>query len=371
MGAAAPMVRTKTPGVYRRGSRYVAVYRDADGKQRKASARTLDDARRLKREREVEASAGGGAKAQNETFPSYALSWMETFRGKRTQVRDRTRNDYVRHMERYALRFFSPRLKLRDLTPGHVDAFVQWLLDGKGGSELKSATVSRVLVPLRHCLDAARRDNLIVANPADGVSIPAQIAVEDRDPKAMTRDELRRILENVKPEWRLLFEVFASTGARWSEVVAWEKRDFDAERRVLMVRRTLHADGEHPVKTEASQRDISLSPALAEKLERHCERLDDHSYIFSNDGAALRYPQMRAEVLKPAAAAAGCEWVGFHNFRHTAASMMFEKTKNILEVQRLLGHSSASFTMRTYVHLLSKDDGVFLELDLGEAAGLA
>jgi hypothetical protein len=47
----APMLRTETPGVYRRGSRYVATYRGVDGRQHKESAATLEEARVLKAER--------------------------------------------------------------------------------------------------------------------------------------------------------------------------------------------------------------------------------------------------------------------------------------------------------------------------------
>jgi hypothetical protein len=42
-----PMERTSVPEVYRRGSRFVAVYR-SDGRQRKQTAATLVDARAIK-----------------------------------------------------------------------------------------------------------------------------------------------------------------------------------------------------------------------------------------------------------------------------------------------------------------------------------
>ena len=35
------LVKTATPGIYRRGKRYVAVVRDADGRQVKRAAKTL------------------------------------------------------------------------------------------------------------------------------------------------------------------------------------------------------------------------------------------------------------------------------------------------------------------------------------------
>ena len=61
-------------------------------------------------------------------------------------------------------------------------------------------------------------------------------------------------------------------------------------------------------------------------------------------------------VLAPACEEAGVEWAGFHTFRHTVASRLFEQGRNVVQVQRWLGHHSPSFTLDTYVHLL--DDGL-------------
>ena len=43
--------------------------------------------------------------------------------------------------------------------------------------------------------------------------------------------------------------------------------------------------------------------------------------------------------------------------RHTVASRLFAEGRNVVQVQRWLGHHSASFTLDTYVHLLENDLG--------------
>ncbi len=45
--AGAKLEKTRWPGIYRRGDRYVVVYRDRDGTQRRETVRTLDQARSL------------------------------------------------------------------------------------------------------------------------------------------------------------------------------------------------------------------------------------------------------------------------------------------------------------------------------------
>jgi Phage integrase family len=56
-------------------------------------------------------------------------------------------------------------------------------------------------------------------------------------------------------------------------------------------------------------------------------------------------------------------WVGFHTFRHTAATILFRAGWNAIQVQKQLGHSDPGFTQRVYVHLLPEDlpDPSFLD----------
>ncbi len=78
---AARMVRTKTPGVYKRGSRYVVVYY-VEGRQRKEAARTLEDARALKAKREAGVDSGEFHEHARATLYEYAREWAERYQGR-------------------------------------------------------------------------------------------------------------------------------------------------------------------------------------------------------------------------------------------------------------------------------------------------
>ena len=78
---AARMEKTKTPGIYRRGSRYVVVYRGSDGKQRKEPVRTLDEARKLKAARAADVARGEFHPLSRERFREYAEAWVERYHG--------------------------------------------------------------------------------------------------------------------------------------------------------------------------------------------------------------------------------------------------------------------------------------------------
>ena len=75
-----PLRPTEVPGVYRRGSRFVVVYR-VGGRQRKQSADTLADARAIKLQRDGEARA----QRRGPTLHEFSLSWLD-----RTPDRDMT-----------------------------------------------------------------------------------------------------------------------------------------------------------------------------------------------------------------------------------------------------------------------------------------
>src|SRR6266508_4894019 len=109
---AAPLERTSTPGVYARGSRWVAVYLE-DGRQRRRSAPTFREAREIK----VRATAREAARRAGPTLHSYALEWVDHYagRGAHDVVNDRTRREYRRLLITYALEYFAPEERLGDL----------------------------------------------------------------------------------------------------------------------------------------------------------------------------------------------------------------------------------------------------------------
>jgi integrase len=77
----------------------------------------------------------------------------------------------------------------------------------------------------------------------------------------------------------------------------------------------------------------------------------------SQSGTRLDRDNVRNRIIRPAARQAGVPWCGWHTFRHTCASILFAEGRNIVQVQRWLGHHAPSFTLDTYIHLLEDDIG--------------
>jgi hypothetical protein len=85
-------------GIYRRGSKYVGVYR-VEGRQRKQYAGTLAQARAMKLECEGEARA----LRRGPTLHGFSLSWLDRYAGSgHDSVRANTRREYRRLLVNFA-----------------------------------------------------------------------------------------------------------------------------------------------------------------------------------------------------------------------------------------------------------------------------
>jgi integrase len=367
------MIRTTTPGIYKRGSRYVVTYR-VGGRQRKESARTLADARRIKAARQADAARGEFFEASKTPFVDYAAEWVQRYQGRgRHGFRSTTRDDYRRCLERYAYPFFDERLRRRlaEITPRDISNFVAWLCDESAhGRCLADATIRNIVNPVRSCLATAVQEGLIRHNPAVAVSLPHR-PDPDRDDepevRAMTREQLAIFLAVVHPAHRLLFEMLASTGLRISEAVGlqWRHLRLNGSRPCVRVRRALVRGGVQPPKSRYGRRDVPLDGRLVEALRgvRMATGAQDDDLVFpSRAGTPIRPENVRRRVLRVAAEEAGAPWAGFHTFRHTCASLLFSRGANAVQVQRWLGHHSAAFTLQTYVHLMPDELGAPLDL---------
>jgi integrase len=384
---AAKMEKTRTPGIYKRGSRYVFAYR-VDGRQRWESCRTLDEARRSKAARATDIRRGEFEERSRITLHEYAREWIERYQGTgRRGFREETRNEYRALLNKYVLSHFSPRMRLTDITPRHIASFVGWLCeqtkpaatteDPDRRVPLSDKTVRNALGPLKACLATARREGLIRHNPATDVALPHRSRSDDDErPKPFPRIEaaggetietMELVVDHVHESHRLMFELLAATGLRRSELLALEGRHLalDGEKPRVKVRlRVRRRRGEGlvigPLKSRHSKRDVPVPRDLADRLLA-LGTTQDGLVFCSATGSVLDPDNLATRVLAPACAAAGVAWAGFHTFRHTVASRLFAEGRNVVQVQRWLGHHSPSFTLDTYVHLLDNDLGEPLE----------
>jgi integrase len=372
---AAPTVKTKTPGIFKRGSRYVVVYR-VEGKQKWESFRTLDEARRAKSARTTDIERGEFEQRSRVTLREYAEAWIERYLGRgRGGFREGTRDEYRRQLDTYVIPYFGDA-KLTEVTPSKVAAFIGHLCEQTKPAPTKEdkdrvvplsdATVRNIMAPLRACLASAVREGLIRSNPARDADLPHRPTAdesEEEQAKAMSTEQLSTILALIPDRHRLMFRLLAATGLRISEAIAlqWRHLALDGSTPHVKVRRALVKGRMGPPKSRHGRRGVPLDAELVGALRtarRDSEWPGDDDLVFpAGNGKALSQSNLYRDGLKAAREEADLTWVGFHTFRHTCASMLFAQGRNAVQVQRWLGHHSPAFTLATYVHLLDGDLG--------------
>ena len=312
------------------------------------------------------------------SFREFAEEWVERHYGRRG-FRESTRDDYRRDLRRYAFPFFDERLgrTVSQVTPRDVANFVAYLCEERDGKRLADASVRRILAPVRSCFATAVREGLIRHNPATGAALPHRAGEEtDRDEvRALTHEQLAAFLDLVHPHHRAFFRLLAETGLRWSEAVAlrWQDLALDGSRPRVKVRRALVRGRYGPPKSKHARRDVPVSADLVADLRARRKASEwgrDEDLVFASaTGTPLDHSNLMRRTLRPVAEEVGAPWAGFHTFRHTCASMLFERGANAKQVQRWLGHHSPSFTLDTYVHLLDDELGEPLSLESPPPAG--
>lgn len=172
-------------------------------------------------------------------------------------------------------------------------------------------------------------------------------------------DELKVILETIRPEWRLLVWLAVGCGLRFGEATALVKdRDFNL-RATPPVIKVHHAIGtraggpqyEKPPKSEAGIRDQRIPGAVLKPLKLHLR-----DYAETETGLLFPAPEggwltssrfqearggwhdVRAALKRPT--------LNFHDLRATGATRMARAGANVAEVQAFLGDSTPSAAMR-------------------------
>jgi hypothetical protein len=121
--------KTKTPGVYRRGKKYVYAYR-VRGVQRWKTVDTYDEARRGKLAAEVDVERGELRDLSRASFGDYAREWIINYQGRTSNgFRGSTRRAYTQMLEARIIPYFDSRVRLRlaEIEPRDVKAFVRWM----------------------------------------------------------------------------------------------------------------------------------------------------------------------------------------------------------------------------------------------------
>ena len=306
--------------------------------------------------------------SSTKTVADWVSDFIETY--KTENLRERS---LIRLIQTYAVIEASPlaSVPIDRLNASAVQRFYNGLLangwtdkQGKQHKPLSGSSVRKIHLLLSESFKQAKQDNLIARNPLETVKSPK---ASYKKMEIFTKDEITNIFSALdaiandkfnraqRHDYTLVFMLLLETGVRIGELLALTWQDINFQRREIFVHSSKARDGQifTDTKTAAGVRRIPIiSDVLLTRLKEYRDR--DHTirvqgFVFENqNGGAISYNRvflMWRHV---------CKLTGItktiHAFRHTAATLLLQKGVPTAEVSRILGHSNAATTYRTYVH---------------------
>jgi integrase len=170
-----------------------------------------------------------------------------------------------------------------------------------------------------------------------------------------------RIMTALGEPYRTLVFLVAVTGLRISEALGLKWNDLDYGRNMIHLRRVwVGNDIVEQLKTEGSAAPVPLGELLVGALrDWHQQTLyaKPEDWIFPSTKlkgiTPLSASMMTASKIRPAALKVGIQLskgqrFGFHNFRHSLATFLVSRGKDVKTIQGLLRHAKVTTTLDLY-----------------------
>ncbi len=263
-------------------------------------------------------------------------------------------------IDKYILPFFGAK-SVGAITKADVLAFRAEIskLAGRGkNATLSARRVNAVMKPLRQILnEAADRYNF---NSAFRNIKPLRIKRSDVLPFNM--DEVQKILQTTRADFRNYFAVRFFTGMRTGEAHGLKWKYVDFARRLILVRESIVLGEEDELKTDGSSRDIQMSQIVYDALEaQHKVTGGTSEYVFCNQaGNPIDNKNFINRVWSPLLRHLGLAHRKAYQMRHTAATLWLASGEAPEWIARQLGHTSTEMLFRVYsryVPNLTRTDG--------------
>jgi integrase len=263
--------------------------------------------------------------------------------------------------------------KVKELKQSHlVNQYVQWLQKGSKGRRISARTIHHIHETLRNVLNYGVRMEYVTRNVAAFVNKDDLPKVIQPKPKALTKDELSRLLVEAKnptsrskkrgylssQPWFYPAVFFgAYTGCRRGEICALRWQDVNFEEGTVTIGRSVTERLEFKTTKNDKVETITMEADLAAVLKTHRaaqagERLflgpayNDQGLVFAHaDGSPIK-PWNFGRAVKDLIRRSRVTSITLHGLRRTHGSLMSKEGVAIEVIRKRLRHSNIAVTMR-------------------------
>jgi integrase len=351
---------------------YVVDFRDQHGKRIRKTFDRLEDARNYNKQSIGDISKGDFVAPSEITVKDVAESWYKRKKDAGT-YRYGTLHNWRIHIDKHIV----PPLgdfRIQAVTVEQIEtAAAGWAKAASTKEANKILTTMTAIFKL-----AQRRGPLQGKANAAELAERLKVSNEENEDEEVLPDqvyseaELKKLVEATEQGSleRALVMVPALTGLRIGEVLGltWSAVDFKVG--VINVRLNLVvSDNENGVelkapKSKKSRRTLDMPRELTHELKLWKLRCppSEHDLVFTTLASGFIHRKNAGKVFDRIIEQANenrekqdhVKRLTFHKLRHTFASLLLSKGKDIAEVSRLLGHSDCAITLKVYSHFVPR-----------------
>lgn len=226
---------------------------------------------------------------------------------------------------------------------------------------LSASRINRIMTPLRMILsEAANRFDF--SSPYHGIK---SLKVPRTDVEPFGIEEVKQIIDTVRPDFRNYYVVRFFTGMRTGEIdgLQWEHVDF--KRRQILVRQALVQGRLEYTKNDGSFRTIEMSQLVVDALNDQKKATGKMDFVFcTRTGGPLSHNNVTKRVWYPLLRHLGLRKRRPYQTRHTAATLWLAAGENPEWIARQMGHTTTEMLFRVYsryVPNLTRRDGSAFE----------
>ena len=328
------------------------------------------------------------------TVTEWITQWFDTY--VQSSVEISTYKIYREKLE-YVIKHIGNQ-RLDSLTTKQIQDMLNTLKisGGKNERALSATTVNTVRNVFKRCMEKALNEGLISRNPVKNTNCirsdkKREIIVLDEEeannfikaayagqyiytgisnPRYLNRNQGTEYLIKC---YALLIDIAMGTGMRIGELIGFQWSDISYKNKYIMVKQQIAANAPKDTfdapKTSNGIRKIAIDDNMLVKLRNfrvyqkdYAKILGDHysdnNLVFTNTfGHSVDYHNFYTRYFRKLVAYTGVNSdFTIHSMRHTHASILLQHGVTIQVVSARLGHNSAAFTLKTYIHLINNAD---------------
>lgn len=208
----------------------------------------------------------------------------------------------------------------------------------------RKSTANRILTIFKAILNKVYEDDIVATCEAWKKVKPFE-DVDEPIVRYLKSDEAQRLANACAADLRQLVKAALYTGARYSELSGATVADYSPDNQSLFIRPSKSGKGRH-IPLTAEGNDHFAGSSIGKK---------GSALLFTRaDGAAWGKNYHVRPLLQACQTAKIEPAIGFHELRHTYASLLAQAGADLLTISKLLGHADTRVTSRHYAHLCDR-----------------